>query len=86
MKVTSVKVTTVETDNLKAYASICLDDSLIINGVRVFSKNDELYIVMPAKKSQGGQYHDFAYATSQELKDHIKETVLAAYAQTIQNA
>jgi len=86
MKVTSVKITITDSGTLKAYASVCFNDQLIINGVRVFEREDRTSVVMPAKKSKtGNRYHDYAYAVDRELRDQMTEAVMEAYKNALEN-
>ena len=85
MKVTEVRVVKLEKEdsNLKAYASVCFDGELVVDGYRVLEKDGELMVFMPRKVKtlEDGTItrRNTSYALNQELRSEIEEAVKAEY-------
>jgi stage V sporulation protein G len=61
------------------YGSICLDDCFIVDGVRVMNGKKGLFVSMPSRKNDRGEYDDLAFPLTKELRDEINAVVLRAY-------
>ncbi|MDH5761334.1 MAG: SpoVG family protein [Nitrospinota bacterium] len=68
--------------NLKAYAEILLDDSLIIKGIKVFEReNGGIFIAFPALQGKDKTFHDVVVPKTPEVKKMIRDAVVEAYKQ-----
>lgn len=69
--------------NLKAFASVYLDNEFAITGVAVREGSKGLYVQMPwrkgADKDGSAKYSDIAYPITSEGRTKLNETVLNAY-------
>lgn len=87
MKVTEVRVVKLEnsTTNLKAYASVCFDGQLVVDGYSIVEKDGEVYVFMPrkVKTDKDGKYvsHNISYALDAALRAEIVDAVKAKYAE-----
>lgn len=79
MNVTEVRVTPHEAKNLKAFASITLDDAFVVDGLRVVEGKNGLFVTMPSKKTGNGKFRDTAYPIKNEVRTAIVDAVLEAY-------
>ena len=79
MKITEVRITPFELDNLKAFASITLEDSFVVDGLKVLERKEGLFVAMPSKKVNQGKYIRTAFPIKKELEEQIYEAVLNAY-------
>lgn len=81
MKITDVKVKllTREDSKLRAVASISIDGEFVVHDLKVIEGTDGLFIVMPSRKSPDGQYKDIAHPLKTEVREQIRDAVLAAY-------
>jgi len=71
-----------ETDRpLKAFADIIVNDALLIKGVRVMSGKEGLFVTMPREQAKDQKWYDTIRCLTQEIRDKIKDEVLAAYQQ-----
>jgi len=79
MKVTA-KIVAVFTEEgrLKGVATVCLDDTFLITGVRIVDCQKGLMVFMPSRKA-ANRYLDVCFPIKAGLHKKIKETVLAAY-------
>mgnify|MGYP003950476083 CR=1 FL=1 len=79
MKITEVKVFTVNEDKLKAYVTIVLDDCFVVRDLKVIHGTSGLFVAMPSKKRKDGTYKDIAHPLNQETRAEVEKTVLEAY-------
>ena len=72
-----------EKGNIKALASITLDDAFIVSGLKVTDGNKGLFVQMPSQKGTDKdgnvKYYDTAFPLSKELRGEINSVVLDAY-------
>lgn len=68
--------------NIKAFASISLNDDFIVRGLRVVEGEKGLFVAMPSQKV-GSDYRDVCFPKSTELREEINSTVLEAYEQAM---
>lgn len=85
MKITA-KITAQFADKgrLKAIATVCLDGSFLITGVRVADCEKGLSVFMPSRQLKSGEYKDICFPITPELHRQIKDTVLGAFEQAAQ--
>ena len=80
MRVTNVKLKNLEgKGRLKAAGSVCLDEELVINGIRVVEGKNGLFVSMPMRKDADGNYHSVVYALDEELREQIGKDVMDVY-------
>ncbi len=82
MEVTQVQVFPVQEARLRAYATIVLDDALVLRNLRVIRGGKRLFVAMPSHRTRDGYYRDLAHPIRQELRQKIERTVLEAYARS----
>lgn len=80
MKITDVRVKKFNSDSrLKAVAAITIDECFVVHELRVIEGNSGLFVAMPSRKMQNGDYKDVAHPINQETRTLIEETVIKAY-------
>jgi len=79
MKITEVKIFTVNEERLKAYATITIDDVFIIRDLKIIKGHDDLFVAMPSKRRKDGQFKDIAHPLNQETREMIENAVFDAY-------
>lgn len=86
MKV-SAKITTQFEDEgrLKAIATVCLDGSFLITGVRVVDCEKGLTVFMPSRRLKTEEYKDICFPITPGFHKQIKNTVLAAFEKELQS-
>lgn len=76
-----------EKSSLKAFASITIDDELVIKGLRVIEGNNGLFIAFPSTYSEkDDEYYDNVFPIKKETRDYITEQILAAYEDTLKES
>lgn len=81
MKISDVRIRLVnkEDNKLKAVASITIEDSFVVHDIKVIEGNDGLFIAMPSRKTNDGEYKDIAHPLNTETREMIKNAILTAY-------
>jgi stage V sporulation protein G len=66
--------------NLRAYAEVTIDDSLIIRGIRILeNKKGGLFVGFPSRKGKDNEYRDYIVIKSAKFNHQLREAVLTAY-------
>ena len=79
MRITEVRITPFESNTLKAFASITIEDALVVDGFKVLEGNDGPFVVMPSKQTKEGKFINTAYPIKKEVRELVKTEVLNAY-------
>ena len=76
--VTSVKINRFEKDKLKGYASITLNDDLVINGIRIVNGQHGLFIGFPENR-KGEKNYGIVYPLKDTTRQAIQDAVITEY-------
>ena len=83
MKV-DVKISSIRPEgNVRAYASINLNDCFAIRNVKVVDSSKGLFIAMPSYKARNGEYKDICFPVTKEFREQLNNAVIDAYNQAI---
>jgi stage V sporulation protein G len=83
MKV-DVKISSIRPEgNVRAYASINLNDCFAIRNVKVEDSSKGLFIAMPSYKAGNGEYKDICFPVTKEFREQLNNAVIDAYNQAI---
>lgn len=69
--------------NLKATASLILDDSFLIKRVRVVDGEKGMFISMPSRRTVKGEFMELCFPMSKELRLEMTAVVLRAYREAV---
>lgn len=79
MQITNVRLKKVNSGNkMKAVASVTFDNEFVVHDIKVIEK-DGLFIAMPSKKTQNGEFRDVAHPINAETREKIQKAILEAY-------
>ena len=65
--------------NTLSFASVSIDNLVVIRGIRVVSGRYDLFVSMPQSKDKNGNHHDIVSPLSNELQKAINDGVLAEH-------
>ncbi len=83
MKV-DVKISSIRPEgNIRAYASINLNDCFAIRNVKVVDSSKGLFIAMPSYKAGNGEYKDICFPVSKQFWEQLNNAVIDAYHQAL---
>ena len=63
---------------LKAVASLTIDGCIAVHELKVI-ETDHLFLAMPSRKDESGNYHDIVHPINENARNLIESAVLAAY-------
>ena len=88
MNITDIRVRIVNNGNekLKAVASITIDDELVVHDIKVISGKDGYFLSMPSRKTNEGEFKDIVHPIKTEVREMLKEKILAAYEKSLASA
>lgn len=80
MRITDVRVRKMTQDSkMKAIVSITIDDEFVVHDIKVIEGEKGLFIAMPSKKANDGEYRDIAHPINSETRDRIQKIILESY-------
>jgi stage V sporulation protein G len=85
LNITEVRVHILDTSNsnLRAYASITVDDCFVVHGLKVLQGDHGLFVGMPRRKRGNSPPQDVAHPLNTDTRRHIEATVLDSYAELV---
>ena len=85
MQITDVRLRKVNSGNrMKAVASVTFDNEFVVHDIKVIEK-DGLFIAMPNKKAQNGEFKDIAHPINAETREKIQNAIIEKYNETPDN-
>ena len=79
MKISNIKFRKSLTGGtLKAVASLTIDGCIAIHELKVI-QTDHLFVAMPSRKDESGNYHDIVHPINENARNLIESAVIAAY-------
>lgn len=80
MKITSVNLKKISNqENLKAFATVILDNSLAIHNLKLIQGNNGLFIAFPNYKGTNEKYYDIVHPIVGDLRREIEAEIISQY-------
>ena len=80
MNITDVRIRKITKEgNMKAVASITIDNELAIHDIKIIEGQNGLFIAMPSRKMGEGDFRDIAHPLKSETRNKIKDAIFAEY-------
>ena len=85
MKISDIRIRLIKKDDtkLKAVASIIIDDCFAVHDIKIISSQDGDFIAMPSRKTPDGEFKDIAHPINSEIREELKNKILAAYKEAL---
>lgn len=84
MNITDVRVRKVNVEGkMRAIVSITLDNEFVVHDIKVIEGENGLFIAMPSKKGNDGEYRDIAHPINSATLEKIQQLILEAYQQEL---
>jgi len=84
MKINARIVRMIGGEKVKAYASVCIEDSFMVYGIKVIEGEKGKFVAMPTRKNKRGEYYDVCYPVTKEMRNDIFEAVLKEYKKKVE--
>ncbi|MDR0884528.1 MAG: SpoVG family protein [Oscillospiraceae bacterium] len=69
--------------NVKAIASLTVDDAFAVHGIKIMTGVKGDFVSMPSVKQADGKYRETFHAITAEARQQMNDTVMAAYEQKL---
>ncbi|WP_368488032.1 septation protein SpoVG family protein [Clostridium sp. BJN0013] len=69
--------------NVRAFASINLNNCFAIRNVKVVDSSKGLFVAMPSYKAGNGEYKDICFPVTREFREQLNQAVIDAYHQAL---
>ena len=80
MNITDVRIRKVTNEGkMKAIVSITFDEEFVVHDIKIIEGQNGLFIAMPSKKMDEGDFRDIAHPIRSETRNKIKDAVFAEY-------
>lgn len=87
MQITDIRIRKVEKEGkMKAVVSITIDDEFVVHDIKVIEGEKGLFIAMPSRKTNDGEYRDIAHPINSATRENIQNMILKKYKTEIENA
>ena len=87
MQITDIRIRKVEKEGkMKAVVSITIDDEFVVHDIKVIEGEKGLFIAMPSRKANDGEYRDIAHPIKSATLENIQNMILEKYKTEIENA
>ena len=86
MNITDVKVFIRESNQLKAFVNIVIDDAFIIRNIKVIEGQNGLFVAMPSRRVSTGEYRDIAHPINTETRNQIEKIIIEKYKEVLEGA
>ena len=78
-KITNIKLNIVKDNKILAYATVTLNDCIIISGIRLYEGNKGRFIVFPKRTSKNGKQYNVAFPCKDEVRQVILQEIEVEY-------
>ncbi len=84
MVITDIRVRKTATEGrMKAVVSVTFDDAFVVHDIKVIEGQDKLFIAMPSRKTNDGEFKDIAHPIHAEMRESLQKAVLAKYEEVL---
>lgn len=80
MTISEIKIRkTFDEGNLRAIASVVLDNCFAVHDIKVIQSNGKTFVAMPSRKVEDGAYRDIVHPMCADVRNRFEEEILGAY-------
>lgn len=85
MEVTDVRIRRLNGSEgkMRAICSVTLDNEFVVHEVRIVDGQNGLFVAMPSRKTQDGEFRDIAHPITPAARSKIQEAVLRVYREQV---
>jgi len=62
--------------SLVGYATVTIDDSLVLTGIKVLKGNNGYYLGMPAKQGKDDKWYDYFFPKTKKFREQLTQEIL----------
>jgi stage V sporulation protein G len=85
MEISNIKIRKISNEEkLKAIVSVTFDNELVVHDIKVIEGADKLFVAMPSRKNQTGEYKDIVHPINAKMREYLHEQIISSYLQEIE--
>ena len=69
---------------MKAVVSITIDEVFVIHDIKVIEGEKGVFIAMPSRKTNEGEYKDIAHPINSDTRNMIQDIILKKYEEALE--
>ena len=86
MNITSIIIRRLSLESkMKAIVSITFDDAFVVHDVKVIEGTNGLFIAMPSRKTQDGEFKDIVHPINSVFRETLSSAVIEKYEEALEN-
>ena len=86
MQITDTRIRMINKESkMRAVVSVTFDDCFVVHDIKVIEGEKGLFIAMPSRRTQEGEYKDIVHPINSSFRDILSEQVLAKYKEAIRS-
>ena len=79
MEITKTIIYRVNKGKMLAYATVTINDSIVISGIRLYEGDNGRFILFPSRTSKKGRKFDVAFPCKDEMREMILKEIEFEY-------
>ena len=80
MNITDVRIRKLsEEGKMRAIVSVTFDNEFVVHDIKIIDGQNGLFIAMPSRKVDDGEFRDMAHPILSDARNKIKEAIFAEY-------
>lgn len=80
MNITDVRIRKLsEEGKMRAVVSVTFDNEFVVHDIKIIDGQNGLFIAMPSRKVDDGEFRDIAHPILSDTRNKIKEAIFAEY-------
>lgn len=80
MNISDVRIRkTMNEARLRAVVSLTVENSLAIHDIKVIQGDERLFVAMPSRRDDAGNFRDIVHPISPEARETLEHEILSAY-------
>ena len=80
MNITDVRIRKLsEEGKMRAIVSVTFDNEFVVHDIKIIDGQNGLFIAMPSRKVDDGEFRDIAHPILSDARNKIKEAIFAEY-------
>ena len=80
MNITDVRIRKLsEEGKMRAIVSVTFDNEYVVHDIKIIDGQNGLFIAMPSRKVDDGEFRDIAHPILSDTRNKIKEAIFAEY-------
>ncbi|MBK9302691.1 MAG: septation regulator SpoVG [bacterium] len=86
MEITEIRITLRDDEKLRGFASITLDNSFVVRGLKIIEGATGMFVAMPNRRRKDGTFQDIAHPINAFTREWMENLIIAEYKQELQRA